>query len=160
MALGIGTKLIISSLLMIDKEAIDERRRKEIATRQIEVANSFCANLTFDTFVSGAPIKTVEMTCGHGHLKKRNAARLKPRQIIPCMEQSCDSVFSINDTSPLTWHEVMLQITCGRCEVPSNDPPRQLVALSYWEKTNVPCLNDDCGHHTEVQWVLSKKLDA
>jgi hypothetical protein len=83
MALGIGTKLIISSLLMIDKEATDERRRKEIATRQIEVANSFCANPTFDTFVSGAPIKTVEMTCGHGHLTKRNAARLKPRQITP-----------------------------------------------------------------------------
>jgi hypothetical protein len=27
-------------------------------------------------------------------------------------------------------------------------------------KNECSVLNDDCGHHTEVQWVLSKKLDA
>lgn len=130
----------------------------ERARRRIDAASKFCDALTTGSLFVFSNIQKIERTCSKGHITKRNAARLKAGQIIPCMNHQCTSVFIVERTDPLIWKEFYLQITCDDCSSINSYPLRHLIGLSYWEKASVSCLNENCDSQIIVQWVLSKAV--
>ena len=130
----------------------------EKAAQQIRTAANFCDTLTEEAFISNESIQVVEMNCSHGNITKRNVARLKPRQIIPCISSTCGSAFLVSDTSPLSWQEVSLLLRCEVCGEQSQYHQSLFTSLSYWEIGTARCLNESCGHNMKVRWTLSMVL--
>jgi hypothetical protein len=130
----------------------------EKARRRIAAANRFCDDLTTELLIVKSHLHVVEQTCCDGHITKRNAARLREGQIIPCVNQQCRSVFIVEQVDPLVWKEFRLQIKCDACGLLNCYPPKALIGLSYWEKASVPCLNEICDNDIQVQWVLSRSI--
>jgi hypothetical protein len=130
----------------------------EKAAQQIRTAANFCDTLTEEAFISNESIQVVEMNCSHGNITKRIVARLKPRQIIPCISSTCGSAFLVNDTSPLSWQEVSLPLRCEVCGEQSQYHQSLFTSLTYWEIGTARCLNESCGHNMKVRWTLSMVL--
>lgn len=128
----------------------------EGARRRINAANKFCDTLTTGVIVIKSDIRLEERRCVKGHITKRNAARLKSGQIIPCMDVQCKSVFIVECIDPLVWNEFGLDIKCDLCKAENRYQPGPLIDLSYWEKASVPCLTEGCDNLIEVRWVLSR----
>jgi hypothetical protein len=142
---------------LLHRDLLDDGFDIEKAQRGIEAANKFCDALTTGMLFINAPIQTVERTCSEGHLTKRNEARLKPGQIIPCMNHQCRIVFSVESIAPLVWKEFDLQFKCVQCGS-LNSCPKILINLSYWEKASVSCTQENCHGQTEVRWLLSSAI--
>jgi hypothetical protein len=130
----------------------------ENARSRIDAAINFCDALTTASLFVNSDLQPIERTCSNGHITKRNAARLKAGQIIPCMNHQCRSVFIVECTKPLIWKEFYLEITCDDCSSINSYPLKDLISLSYWKTASVSCLNNDCESQTIVQWVLSKPV--
>ena len=92
----------------------------------------------------------VTIHCGEGHETMRLAARLKPEQIVECMQPQCNRCFQVQEhEGKLSLAEVALPMTCPNCGQINQLVAKEFTKLSYWEKKTFKCAH--CPKENEVR---------